>query len=333
MSAHFDAQNDAVAIGTRIARARPGLTRSHQQMADYVLEHPLQAAIMPIDELADAVGVSIATANRFARAIGLDGYPMLRAELVRGFEAMLAPVEKMRARLEKPGSIHDAFVAAMEESQRNVAATLEMLEPAACEAAVHEILGAQRIYVVGFGSSGWLCGLLHRCLEAHCDNVHLLASVAGSSHGARLLPRMKPTDLVIAVCFPRYITDTILLTQRARERGVRVLALTDGPQSPVAQLADCCLYAQTENYYAANSEAAILALIEALASAVALQANESVQGAAQLTEAVLPWLHGADNSRLNLRAPEQKAPPKSAPSSKTARAEAARARSKTSPSE
>ncbi|QNP47395.1 MurR/RpiR family transcriptional regulator [Diaphorobacter aerolatus] len=301
-----------ISIGARIARARPVLTRSHQQMADYVLAHPLQAATMPVDELADQVGVSIATANRFARAIGLDGYSMLRAELVRGFEAMLAPVEKMRARLEKPGSVHDAFVAALEESQRNVAATREMLVPASCEAAVHEILGARRVYVVGFGSSGWLSGMLHRYLESHCENVHLLTSVAGSSHGARLMPRMKTTDLLIAICFPRYITDTILLAQTARERGVRVLALTDGPQSPIAAFADCCLYAQTENYYAANSEASILALIEALASAVALQANESVQSAAQMTESVLPWLHGAESSRLHLRAGEHKHPSRTA---------------------
>ncbi|MFT3718653.1 MurR/RpiR family transcriptional regulator [Pseudorhodoferax sp.] len=278
-------------IAARIARARPQLTRSHVQVADYVLRHPLQAATMPIDELAAAVGVSVATANRFARAIGLDGYPMLRAELVKGFEAMLAPVEKMRARLARPGTVHDAFVAALEESQRNIAATREALSPAMCEQAVHDILAARRIYLVGFGSSGWLAGLLQRGLEAHCDSVHLLASVAGASHGARLLPRMGAPDLLIAITFPRYLCDTALLAQGAAERGVRVLALTDGPQSPLAPIAHGALYAPTENCHAASSESSALALIEALASAVAMKAPNSVQNAARVTEAVLPWLH------------------------------------------
>ncbi len=150
-----DAALEPVSIAARIDRARPALTRSHQRMADYVLAHPLQAATMPIDELAAAVGVSVATANRFARAIGLDGYPMLRAELVRGFEAMLAPLEKMRVRLARPGSVNDAFAAALKESQRNIAATRDALRPEACEAAVQAILAARRVYVVGFGSSGW----------------------------------------------------------------------------------------------------------------------------------------------------------------------------------
>ena len=283
----------ALPIATRIGQARMGLTRSHRQIADYVLAHPLQAATMPIDELAAAVGVSVATANRFARAIGLDGYPMLRAELVRGFEAMLAPVEKMRVRLAKPGTAFDAFAAALEESQRNIAATRAALTPEACDDAVRAILAARRIYVVGFGSSGWLAGLLQRGLEC-CDSVHLLASVAGASHGARTLARMDGRDLLIAISFPRYLADTALLAQTAFERGVRVLALTDGPQSPLVPCAHTSLFAPTENYCAGSSESSALALIEALASAVALQAKESVQQAASVTEAVLPWLHGAE---------------------------------------
>ena len=268
MSAPSESHNEPVSIAIRIGRARPTLTRSHQQMADYVMAHPLQAATMPIDELAAAVGVSVATANRFARAIGLDGYPMLRAELVKGFEAMLAPIEKMRIRVEKPSSMQDVFAAALEESQRNIAATREALDGKACEEAVRVILEARRIYLAGFGASGWLAGLLQRGLDAHCDNVHLLAGVGGASFGARLLPRMGEQDLLIAISYPRYLTDTVVLAQGAFERGVQVLALTDGLQSPLLPYAHHSLFAQTENQYAANSDSSALALIEALCSAV-----------------------------------------------------------------
>lgn len=301
MATAADIAAEPVSIAIRIGRARPTLTRSHQQMADYVMAHPLQAATMPIDELAAAVGVSVATANRFARAVGLDGYPMLRAELVKGFEAMLAPIEKMRIRLEKPGTVRDVFAAALEESQRNIAATRDALDAPACDAAVQAILAARRIYLAGFGASGWLAGLLQRGLDAHCDNVHLLAGVSGASFGARLLPRMSHDDLLIAISYPRYLTDTVVLAQGAHERGVPVLALTDGVHSPLVPFASCCLFAQTENQYASNSESSALALIEALSSAVAHQARGSVQTAARMTEAVLPWLHDGPRSRLATR--------------------------------
>ena len=296
-----DPSPEQLPIALRIARAQAALTPSHQQIAQYVLKQPLQAATMPIDELAAAVGVSVATANRFARAIGLSGYPMLRAELVKGFEAMLAPVEKMRMRLAHPGSVLDAFAASLEESQRNIAATRAALQGQECEAAVQAIVAAQRVYVLGFGASGWLAGLLQRGLEVHCDNVHLMSSVGGVSQGARQLPRMGATDLVIGIAFPRYLSDTVLLAQAAYERGVRVLALTDSPASPLVPVAHHCLYAHAESYHTANSESTVLALIEALASAVALRAHGSVQGAARVTEAVLPWLHGSAASRAGAR--------------------------------
>ncbi|MBK5204998.1 MAG: MurR/RpiR family transcriptional regulator [Polaromonas sp.] len=282
----------------RIGHALPKLTRSHREMADYVLAHPLQAAIMPIDELAATVGVSVATANRFARALEFDGYPQFRAALVLGFEATLAPVEKLRSKLEHPATVADVFATALAESQRNIELTRRSLDAHSCEQAVNIILNARRIYIIGFGGSSWLGGLLQRCLDPYCDNVQLLASIESSSYGARVLTRLQPTDLLIAIAYPRYFADTVLLARRAREAGVPVLALTDRVASPLAPLATVSLYAHTDSQYFATSEASALALIEALCSAVAHRAKGSLKAATQLTESVLPWLHGNHPGRL-----------------------------------
>lgn len=282
----------------RIGHALPKLTRSHREMADYVLAHPLQAAIMPIDELAATVGVSVATANRFARALEFDGYPQFRAALVLGFETTLAPVEKLRSKLEHPATVADVFATALAESQRNIELTRRSLDAHSCEQAVNIILNARRIYIIGFGGSSWLGGLLQRCLDPYCDNVQLLASIESSSYGARVLTRLQPTDLLIAIAYPRYFADTVLLARRAREAGVPVLALTDRVTSPLAPLATVSLYAHTDSQYFATSEASALALIEALCSAVAHRAKGSLKAATQLTESVLPWLHGNHPGRL-----------------------------------
>ena len=285
-------------MAQRIGRLLPTLTRSHRQMADYVLAHPLQAATMPIDELAATLGVSVATANRFARALEFDGYPQFRAALVLGFEATLAPVEKLRNKLEHSATVADVFASALAQTQRNIDLTRQSLDAQSCEQAVAAILKARRIYIAGFGSSSWLGGLLQRSLDPYCDNVQLLASVESSSYGARVLARLKPEDLLIAIAYPRYFGDTILLARRARDAGVPVLALTDRVTSPLAPLASVALYAHTESQYFANSEATVLALIEALCSAVAHSGKGSLMAATQLAESVLPWLHGNHAGRL-----------------------------------
>lgn len=285
-------------MAQRIARMLPALSRSHRQVADYVLAHPLQAATLRIDELAATVGVSVATANRFARALEFDGYPQFRAALVLGFETTLAPVEKLRSTLAQPATVADIFAASLEESQRNIDLTRQSIDAQSCTAAVAAILGARRICIVGFGTSSWLGGLLQRCLDPYCSQVQLLASMEGSSYAARILSHLNTSDLLISIAFPRYFEDTVLLTRRARDAGVPVLALTDRVTSPLAPLGNMALYAHTESQYFSNSEAAVLALIEALSSAVAHGAKGSVKAAAQLAEAVLPWLHGPHPVRL-----------------------------------
>ena len=95
---------------------------------------------------------------------------------------------------------------------------------------------------------------------------------------------------MIGIVFPRYVEDTIELARRAASRGARVLALTDGPRSPLAQFADLSLYIRSERRLAANADSAVLAVIEALCDAVAYRAKRSVKAAAEVTEFVLPWL-------------------------------------------
>ena len=190
------------------------------------------------------------------------------------------------------------FDSALSEIARNLEATRQSLDAQSCEQAVDAILKARRIFIIGYGSSSWLGGLLQRQLDLYCDNVQLLASIEGSSNGARMLSRLRPQDLVIAIAFPRYFSDTVLLASRAHEAGVPVLALTDTPASPLAPMATVALYAQTDSPYFSNSEASVLALIEALCSAVSHCAKGSLQATARLTESVLPWLDGNHANRL-----------------------------------
>nr|WP_280634382.1 MurR/RpiR family transcriptional regulator [Allopusillimonas ginsengisoli] len=281
----------------RIANTMSTLSASHRRMADYVLAHPFKVAMMSIDEFAQECEVSIATANRFARALGLPGYPQFRAELARGFEETLEPIERLRLERGKSASAADIIAASLYEDQRNFELTRMSLSAEQCERAVQAVLTAHRVFIIGFGSSGFLAGLLQRGLSLHCAMVESLAGPGGVSHAARELSRITPDDLVIAIAFPRYLADTITLTKAAKARSVTVLALTDKPSSPLAPLADISLYAHSQRQLLSNSETAALGMIEALSAAVAHQSKHSVTTAALLTESVMPWLiHGEQHN-------------------------------------
>ena len=286
-------------VAQRIAHALPRLTKSHRQVADYVLKFPLQVATLPIDELAIAAGVSIATANRFARALDFDGYAAFRAELVRGFEPLVAPLERLRGKLERPGTVAEVFAAALDESRRNIELTRQSLDYEACENAVQRIVQARSVHIGGFGASAWLAGMLQHGLDASCHDVRLLSAPGGVTWSARTLLHAGPKDLFIAITFPRYLNDMVALAQIARGQGCPVLALTDKPSSPLAPLADVALYCQTETSFRSNNETSVMALIEALISAVALRAPDAVGSAGRILQALRPWLHGAQGLPRN----------------------------------
>ena len=284
----------------------PTLTPIHRRMGEYVLANLFRAATMRIDELASVVGASVATANRFARALGFDGYPQFREALVRGFEATLAPVERLRSAQESLAAGDDLVDASLEQAANNLHATRTAIDRAAADAAVEAIIAARRVFVLGYGASAFLAGLMEHGLMPYHDNVQSLALIGGPSHAARRLFASNEGDLVIGIAFPRYVEDTIELARRAASRGARVLALTDGPRSPLAQFADLSLFIRADRRLAANADSAVLAVIEALCDAVAYRAKRSVKAAADVSEFVLPWLvdpqAGAADARGQRRA-------------------------------
>jgi DNA-binding MurR/RpiR family transcriptional regulator len=270
----------------------PTLTPIHQRMGEYVLANPFRAATMRIDELAEAVQSSVATANRFARALGFDGYPAFREALVRGFEATLAPIERLRSAQELETEVRggEVFDAVFAQALKNLETTHAQIDAANVEAVVDAILTARRVMILGAGGSAFVAGLMEHGLSICHDNVQSLAQFGGPTDAARRLASADTNDLVVAIAFPRYVADTIKLARLAASRGVPVLAITDGPESPLASIAAHRFYVKADRRFAPTSEAAILTVIEALIDAVAHRAQRSAKAAAEITESVLPWL-------------------------------------------
>ena len=288
ISPHHRATNT---IKDRIAKATAGLTPSYRRLADYVLAHSFRAATMTIDELAEAASVSTATVNRFAHKLGFSGFPAFRAELVHGFESALAPVERLRDELTRETGCADVMAASLADTAANLETLRASLPAEVCEQIVTTILGARRVLAAGFGTSGYLAGMLAHGLELHCNHVQSLAGVGGPSHGARTLLQLNGQDAVIAISFPRYVKDAIVIASKAKERGARVIVLTDAPTSPLAPLGDLTLYLPAPSRFNASSDATVHALIEALCAAVARRAKNSINSVSAMTEVVLPWLH------------------------------------------
>lgn len=273
-----------------LAKRLPDMTKPQQQLGRYVLENPFKVAMLSIDEFAQAAGVSSASANRFARALGYPGYSQFRQGIIKGFEGVLESVNRLKKERSFPASNQEVFSNMLIEGQRNLERTRLNLNAETCDMAIDLILNARRIFILGFGSSGYLSGMMERRLFAHNDMVIALSGPGGAAQAARRLSMVDKNDLLVSISFPRYLADTVRLTRDAHARGAKVLALTDKATAPIVPESDCVLYASSESQYGPNSELVVLALIESMLAGVDYRSKRAVEVAAEMAQTLTPWL-------------------------------------------
>ena len=104
--------------------------------------------------------------------------------------------------------------------------------------------------------------------------MHVVTS--GVSDVFEQLSRIGEGDLLIGISFPRYTSRSIEAMQFARRQGASLVAITDGPLSPLHATADICLMAKSDMSSFVDSFAAPLSLINALIVALGQRRRSEV---------------------------------------------------------
>lgn len=275
----------------KLSQSLAELPPSLRKVADYILRHPLKAATLTIEEMAQATATSPAAVNRLAKALDLGGYSGMKAELVATLQQMVSPVDKLRNELaQRPGGefgLHEQI----QSASSNLATTASNNQAETFEAFVGSLIGARKVYVLGFGNSVYLAGLAASTLVPFCADACAISMEGGNENAAYRLAAITDQDVLLAISLPRYSQDTLQLSRFAHERGATVLAITDSPASPLTPIARHVLFAPADHPVLTSSSIAVLALIEGLVAGVMARNKEAVKLATELTESVMSYLH------------------------------------------
>ena len=280
-------------LGLVLAGVRAEGSASNRNIADYVMRNPMRATALKIDELAEACQVSTATISRFARDLGFPNYGNMRSALAETLHSQMQAVDKLRASINRQQGAAWPGDESMEAAMANIAFTRDGQSQAGMEQVVQKICGARTVYVLAFGLSSHVAGLLALHLQPFCRHVVEVAGSGGTEVAAGHLATIGPDDVLFVISFPRYALDVIRLAQYARDHGACVIALTDTPASPLVDLAQHVLYANSGHPVLSSSHAAAVAVIEALAVSLLVSNKDNVEKAARLTEAISAYLYGA----------------------------------------
>jgi DNA-binding MurR/RpiR family transcriptional regulator len=286
-------------LGRRLLDLQNSGSKSNRAIAEYLLRNPLRIPAIGIEELASRTGVSAATLSRFARAAGYDGYPGLRSAAADSLQGMLQPVEKLRSSIQssagKSGGA-SVLLSGLEVSVANVRSAAESLDQKTLNAIVAMIAKANEVYTLGFGLSSHLASILALDLQPFCTRLTNVVEFGGTEVAAGRLLNIGKRDVLIVLSFPRYATDAIRLTSYARTRGAKIVAITDSPASPLAQLADHLLLAPANHPVLSSGLTAALVVVEALVAALMISNPDNVKQASKLTDAIAAYLvDGGEN--------------------------------------
>ena len=288
-------------IMRNLAEAAPDLQPSLRKVADFILRHPLKAATLTIEELAQESLTSPAAVNRLARAIGLKGYTQLKVELVATLQDMVSPVDKLRNEMAHRTSGEFGLTEQLQIATSNLSTTNTNNPSELFEAFVTAMIQARKIYILGFGNSAYMAGLAASNLIPFIADAQAISMEGGNENAAYRLASITPADVLLAISLPRYSQDTLQLARFAKERGASVLAITDSPASPLANIAHHALFAEANHPVLISSNSSVLALIEGMVAAVMTRNREAVRLSAELTESVLSYLHISDSNKSKVR--------------------------------
>jgi DNA-binding MurR/RpiR family transcriptional regulator len=215
-----------MALREWIASTDQQWTDTDKRLIDTLLAHPRETAFLSTNEVAKRANVHPASAVRFARKLGFDGYPPLRAKLQMELFGVSEAAERMRKRIAHLGerSVLETFV---ESEIRQLARLAEQVSDAEVLRAARTLVGAQQVFLFAVGHAAALVHLLEARLGRLGYRTQILKHVPRDM--AASLLQVHPGDAFVLFALNSVHALVPRVLQSAREAGAKSIVITDLP--------------------------------------------------------------------------------------------------------
>jgi DNA-binding MurR/RpiR family transcriptional regulator len=247
-----------------IASVSGDLTPTQRRIAEAALAEPTLLAFGTVSDLADRVGTSRPSIVRFATKLGFEGYTDLQEHVRADLSKRLSrPSERIR-------SDDDPGVSARAAITDAIASVFDATRSDRINALVTPLVKARNVWVLSGETSQAGAHALHSGLSMLRPGVRRLEE---HSYETALSDAM-PGDTAVVIDFPRYRKQVTLAAQLLAESCVTVVAITDSPLSPLAELADTWSQIKVPAVGPFDSSVPIVAMCELLVAQVARELQD-----------------------------------------------------------
>lgn len=277
-------------IVDEITKRYAQLSVRHQQAARYVTQNPNTVALESINAVAAKCGLHPSVLVRFAQVFGYSGFKQMQsvfqtrlATAAPGYNERITALENDLRKNEQKGSL--GFLQSL--VIRDIATLQELLSNITevdLDNTAAYLKDAETIYIAGQLRSEPVAVLLRYLLTMLNRRVILLDSSGGLA--PQMANNMRENDVLIAIAFRHYAKEVVAIAEQASVRSIPVVAITDGPLSPLVKSASVLFNIPEEEYSFSRSLAAPVCLAQSIAMALAavLQPEEAQPRIETITE-------------------------------------------------
>jgi DNA-binding MurR/RpiR family transcriptional regulator len=228
----------------------PSLSKRLQQIASHALDNPSELALETIAAVSQRAGVQPSSLIRFAKVFGFSGYSdMQRVFRLRLTDAMPDYKERLKSLNgnEAQGEEAKDVNALLEQFVEADIVGLRRLQQnkrlgTLLDQAFRLITESETVYVVAHRRSFPIaCYLAYALSQMNVRNV-LVDGVGGMF--MQQVGHATNRDVIIAISSKAYSPDVAQVVRESKQRGVKIIAMTDSPLSPLAEHADVSLEVQ-----------------------------------------------------------------------------------------
>ncbi len=262
------------------------LKRAERKVGDYILKNPHKIQNFTVAYLAAKSGVSEATIIRFCRTLGFGGYQELKFQLAM---ELVEPIHSVISdEIKETDSASDILQKVFNFNISTLKETLEVLSPKSLLRAAQLIENANKILIVGVGTSA------ANVQDAHNKFFRLgLNSVAQPDAHLQLMEAslLSHGDVIIAITHSGRTRDPIEALETARNAGAKTICITSNSKGPITGFTDVVLLTSSRETRFRNealaSRLAQMSIVDALFTLIGMKNSKRAISATRKIEAVV----------------------------------------------
>jgi DNA-binding MurR/RpiR family transcriptional regulator len=250
--------------------------------ARFIIDHPHEVGLQSMRTLAQDAEVHPNSFVRLARHLGFDGYESLRErfrDFVRGGIGSTPDRVHWLQEMNRQGGSTAIFGSMAEACLDNTEKMFAQQSIEDLERAVDWMIAARRVYVLGLGLAYPLAYNFWYVARMGFD--HFILSPRHGSLPSDDIIRMDERDCLVAMTFQPYRRDTLGAVRQAKQRGAKIIGVTDSSASILCREADIGLVSPTNTPQYFHSNSAVTALIESLCALLVARGGEAASASVE----------------------------------------------------